>query len=89
MELLQWVSLKEKKVSNQRTYQNTCSVVLQQFAARIAFVVSLEEAFRIPNIEARIVFFFQVITLGSNTVHSSKIGNQKQIFLRLHDDCTV
>ena len=52
------------------TYQNTCSVVLEQLTTRITFVVTFEEALRIPHIEARIVFFLQVITLRSNAVHS-------------------
>ena len=53
-------------------YQNTCSVALQQLTARIALVITFEVTFRIPNIEASIVFFLQVITFRSYTVHSSK-----------------
>lgn len=53
-------------------YQNTRSVALQQLTARIALVIAFEETFRIPNIEASIVFFLQVITFRSYTVHPSK-----------------
>ena len=55
-----------------RPHHNTSSVLLEQLAAWVTIVVSLQEVICVPGVKTRIILLLHGITLFTNTVHFSR-----------------